>query len=472
MTCSKTAKQKIKRNNRHMDATLSLYRQVEGYLNRVVLAEWSNIGSIQGSKSRTNYVEHLIHSTEKNRAVYADFDRNFYKFPSYLRRQVILKTIGNVSSHLTRLKQWEENGRKGESPTFQPDCSGFPVLYKGNMFEWCSNGKSMVKLFNGKDWLWYHVPFEPINAEKRFPSKDGWERQNPMLVNKDKRWSLHFPFEKHVILPEKNFECPVLAVDLGLTTTAVCSVVHADGTVTHREFINYGGEKDRLQGTLAHIAVKSAETYLIPEGEQLCRKDWRIVGNLTGEIAHQCSAHIIKLAAAHNCQGIVFEHLGKLKVPKDFYGAKRLRKKFHYWLQGRIQRFTKYKAHAKGIRFSRVLARGTSEYAYDGSGRVHRIGNRQMAVFSMGQKIYCSDLSASYNIAARYWIREYLGNSKSLDRKVQVALEDKSSSWAVRHLQVLASLISLVRLLPRKRTARVPYPGQRCSQKETPSITA
>ncbi len=95
----------------------------------------------------------------------------------------------------------------------------------------------MVKLYNGKDWLWYHVPFEPINTEKRFPLKDGWERQNPMLVKKDgKRWALHFPFEKDVVLPEKDFTRPVLAVDLGLTTTAVCSVVSSDGTVTHGSF--------------------------------------------------------------------------------------------------------------------------------------------------------------------------------------------------------------------------------------------
>ena len=158
-------------------------------------------------------------------------------------------------------------------------------------------------------------------------------------------------------------------------------------------------------------------------------------------------------------------------MPKDCYGDKRLRKKFHYWLQGRIQRFTKYKAHAKGIRFGRVLARGTSEHAYDGSDKVHRIGNRQIAVFSMGQKIYNADLSASYTIAARYWIKEHVGTAKSLDRKAQVALEDKSSPWAVRHEQGLASLIRLARLLPGELTVCVPYACQRCS-KETPTITA
>ena len=81
MTCSKTARQKIKRNNRHMDTTLTLYRKAEGYLNRIVLAEWPNVGPIEKSKFRVNYVEHLIHSTEKNKAVYEDFDRDFYKCP-------------------------------------------------------------------------------------------------------------------------------------------------------------------------------------------------------------------------------------------------------------------------------------------------------------------------------------------------------------------------------------------------------
>jgi transposase len=69
-----------------------------------------------------------------------------------------------------------------------------------------------------------------------------------MLVQKDKRWRLPFPFERKVTLQKKNLAQSVLSVDLGLTTTAVCSAILADGTVTHREFMTYGGEKDRLGG--------------------------------------------------------------------------------------------------------------------------------------------------------------------------------------------------------------------------------
>jgi hypothetical protein len=125
------------------------------------------------------------------------------------------------------------------------------------------------------------------------------------------------------------------------------------------------------------------------------------------------------------------------------------------------------------IRFRRVLARGTSEYAYVGSGKVHRIGNRQMAVFSEGQKINNADLSASYNLGARYWMREITDHSKSLGRNAQVVQGDKSSLCMARHQQTLASLISLARSLPQGNvTVPAPHPSQCHFREETANRTA
>ncbi len=54
-----------------------------------------------------------------------------------------------------------------------------------------------------------------------------------------------------------------------------------------------------------------------------------------------------------------------------------------------------------------VNPRGTSSYAYDGSGKLKRSSqNYELAVFSSGKQYNC-DLSASYNIGARFI---YLGN--------------------------------------------------------------
>ena len=59
-------------------------------------------------------------------------------------------------------------------------------------------------------------------------------------------------------------------------------------------------------------------------------------------------------------------------------------------------------------RFSTVWAAGTSKYAFDGSGQVKRDkDNFSQCTFSNGKR-YNTDLSASYNIGARFFIRETL----------------------------------------------------------------
>ena len=69
-----------------------------------------------------------------------------------------------------------------------------------------------------------------------------------------------------------------------------------------------------------------------------------------------------------------------------------------------------HKAHLNGMRISRICAWNTSKLAYDGSGEVLRGINagfktNKLCKFSNG-KTYNCDLSASYNIGARYFIRE------------------------------------------------------------------
>ena len=70
-------------------------------------------------------------------------------------------------------------------------------------------------------------------------------------------------------------------------------------------------------------------------------------------------------------------------------------------------------AHQNGMRISHICAWNTSRLAYDGSGEVLR-GNKvsdttpyDMCKFQSG-KMYNCDLSASYNIGARYFARELI----------------------------------------------------------------
>ena len=59
----------------------------------------------------------------------------------------------------------------------------------------------------------------------------------------------------------------------------------------------------------------------------------------------------------------------------------------------------------EGIRVFRINPKGTSMYAYDGSGQVVRDANNySLCTFASGKR-YNADLSASYNIGARYFLR-------------------------------------------------------------------
>lgn len=106
---------------------------------------------------------------------------------------------------------------------------------------------------------------------------------------------------------------------------------------------------------------------------------------------------------------IVFEHLGMQGKKRG--GAKQ---RLHLWKARTVQKIVENKAHRLGMRIARICAWNTSRLAYDGSGRVRRGGksDKTMNYYSLCEfttgKLYHCDLNASYNIGARYFIRELL----------------------------------------------------------------
>ena len=70
------------------------------------------------------------------------------------------------------------------------------------------------------------------------------------------------------------------------------------------------------------------------------------------------------------------------------------------------------------MRVSRICAWNTSRLAYDGSGAVTRDWeNYSLCTFQTGKRYNC-DLSASYNIGARYFIRELLKPLPATERSL------------------------------------------------------
>ena len=99
------------------------------------------------------------------------------------------------------------------------------------------------------------------------------------------------------------------------------------------------------------------------------------------------------------------------------------------------------KAHEHGMRVSRICAWKTSRLAYDGSGEVIRgkdAGFKTSALckFRNGRTYNC-DLSASYNIGARYFCREIM---KTLDENPRSRVEAKVPGAGRRTSCVYADL--------------------------------
>jgi IS605 OrfB family transposase len=274
-------------------------------------------------------------------------------------------------------------------------------MYKDN----CKNNAVKLKLFVNNDWNWVAIAFVPRdgkNINKQLGK--GRKMSVPTLEKKNKKYFLRFAFEEEVKLNKTDIkDQKILAVDLGINTDATCSVMTADGTILARKFINFKDVKDQMYHKLDKIKENQQK---FGSGNNI-QKLWRQVKFRNDELTEKTAKAIIDLVVKHNCQVIVFEHL-------NFKGKKRgsRKQRLAIWRSNGIQHKVELKAHREGIRISTVSPWGTSSQAFDGSGKVQRgkygnLPSYSLCKFSTG-KIYNCDLNASYNIGARYYIREYL----------------------------------------------------------------
>ena len=97
----------------------------------VCLAEWDDISDIGGSHAQLKCIECHTHKTKVHPVPKYDFDKLFYKFPSYLRRAAISAAIGKVSSYQSSLANYEAGASKGK-PSIPKAGHVFPTMYRDN----------------------------------------------------------------------------------------------------------------------------------------------------------------------------------------------------------------------------------------------------------------------------------------------------------------------------------------------------
>ncbi len=431
---------KIKHYNHIFEETVIMYRKAVDFFLDVVLREWTGISELTDQKQRVNAVERMTHRTAKNPIVSYDFAVDFYKFPSYLRRAAIADALGMASSYHSNLENWKEAGKegRGKAPSLPKAGLSFPTLYKGNMYKRDDVYEAQIKIYIRNTWDYLPICLRKTDVD--YITKHCGERKecNPTLRKKGSEWFLDFPFKEEIALNKTKIkEQTIVAVDLGLNHAATCCVMKADGTVLGRHFCDLPREKD----SLVHALNRSKKAQ--QHGARHMARLWARVNGINGDLARKTVRYIMGIALEYHADGIIFEHL-------ELQGKKRGSKKqmLHLWKARAVQKGVEHQAHRCGMRVSHVNAWNTSKYAFDGSGRVKRgtydqngkeSYNYSICTFRSGKQYNC-DLNATYNIGARYFIREIL---KSLSETIRLGILAKVPECAKRSTCTLSSLIHL-----------------------------
>ncbi|WP_243152004.1 transposase [Blautia wexlerae] len=286
-----------------------------------------------------------------------------------------------------------------------------PVFYRDVMYREGAEGKdeAYLKLYDGHDWKWFCVRLEHTDMEYLRKCWSGKKASAPTLEKRHRKYFLRFSYKEEVTLTKTPVKEQIIcSVDLGINTDAVCTIMRADGTVLGRKFIDHPSEKDRMYRTLRRIRRSQRE-----HGSAQTQGRWAYTKRLNTELGKKIAGAIVRYAEENHADVIVFEYLemqGKISGKK--------KQKLHLWRKRDIQRRCGHQAHRKGMRVSRICAWNTSRLAYDGSGAVIRDWeNHSLCTFQTGKRYNC-DLSASYNIGARYFVRELLKPLPATERSL------------------------------------------------------
>ena len=76
-----------------LSATAGIYRRAVDFFISVCMEEWDTVSASKGQTGKVNAVEAFTIKTSKRKTVPYDFGKDFYKFPSYLRRAAIAQAV-------------------------------------------------------------------------------------------------------------------------------------------------------------------------------------------------------------------------------------------------------------------------------------------------------------------------------------------------------------------------------------------
>ena len=397
-----------------LEDTVTIYRDMVRRLISIVNLRWKEIAVIEQAQ---RYVEQLFHQTKDNPnpkfGKFFSLGTKLYKFPSYLRRAAINDAIGHVSSFQTKYYDWQGGIRKkkiAKPPRLNTNCGVYPDLYKNQCIKIAADYLSAeIKVYKNNDWQWETIKISGLACHHLIA---GVKQLSPTLVVKNGIASLSVPYwipkpkdnqsertAHHSEETSESVSSRYCGIDIGLNTTAACSIVDESGLVHARKFIHDGKALDKRDKHLARIRKKARLTKKLHKG--FAKLQYRKAANINKNLANQTAKQIINFAITNNATTVVIENLRNWK-PKGGKRKSSLKQRFHGWVKSTIADRLEQLGSEHGIKIISVFARGTSSFAYDGTGKVKRDrDNYALGSFST-KKRYSLDLNASYNIAARH----------------------------------------------------------------------
>lgn len=442
-----------------VERTVAAYRCAVRAIATVVMTHWPSLSRLpaKGKGSglgRCQAIEALFHATAARTEVrYPMLGRFLGKMPSYLRRAAIEHAYGVVSSFLSNYDNWldGEIGDKARAVGAKPPRLGFanvfPPLYGGNMILVGVRNQMPKRTADRADFVGPRLPRKTRSVKQEAASAaKANELATPLgavrvkLLGAAGAWSFSVPLELHGhakrMLPTGEMgllptlmqrgakvwlSCPVelrrakyltnkefalgdgrpsrvCTVDVGINTAATAAIVDTTGTVIARGFFTHGRHNDRRDELTAVIAEKQSLSGSIKKGERHCVALHRRVAGCSLDAARTLASEIAAFAALYGAKAFVIEDLKGWK-PKG--PSRTQRKRFHRFQHRAFVGALAHQAEEMSSRIIAVHARGTSRWAYDGSGKVKRSKeNAQLATFSSGKQ-YNADLNGALNIAAR-----------------------------------------------------------------------
>ena len=470
-----------------IERTVAFFRRVVRMSATVAMTHWPELAPLR-AQERQMALEALLHPTKDRPVVrYAVLGRSLGKMPSYLRRAALSAALGAVSSFMSNYSNWldgEIGGKKREMGSKTPSLgfsNVFPSLYGGNMILVGTRelpvkklrakdmpdfvgpprkplsaaqiaaaeaqsiitpyGFVRIKLLGGDGQWFFSEPLKLHSKMKRLSDIGRMDLSPTLMVRGAKVW-LSCPVEvksptykTNSSLVKQASPFKVCSIDVGINTAATLAIVDSSGTVIARKFLacdRHNDQRDKL-GLL--IAEKQSRSGVIPRGVPFCSALHRRIAGLSLDAARRMAKEIVEFAQRHGAALFVIEDLKGWR-PK---GRGEQKKRFHRFQHRMLVQYLGFKAQELGLRVLEVYARGTSRYAYDGSGKVARgKDNAQLATFTTGKR-YNADLNGALNIAAR-------GLSMVMGVKAKVESKSgKSSGPEVRMPLVLADIWEFAR---------------------------